>query len=132
MNFKLRDLIMFIIFIFFVGFLGAYTGLNLFSSKLDKNNSPITNQGEINVSHEQLQKVMKTFNLINEHFIEDVNEDELFEGAINGMIDSLEDPYSSYMDVESMERFNEKIHSSLQVIGAEVTLIDGNIAIVSS
>jgi len=131
MNFKLRDLIIFIIFTFFVGFLGAYTALNIFTPKLDKSNLSITNTGDNNISNEQLQKVMKTFNLINEHFIEDVNEDELFEGAINGMIDSLEDPYSSYMDVESMERFNEQIHSSFQGIGAEVTLIDGNVTIVS-
>src|SRR5690625_6461076 len=76
MNFKLRDLIIFIIFTFFVGFLGAYTALNIFTPKLDKSNLSITNTGDNNISNEQLQKVMKTFNLINEHFIEDVNEED--------------------------------------------------------
>src|SRR5699024_8388313 len=56
---------------------------------------------------------------------------QLIEGAIQGMIGSLEDPYSSYMDVESMQQFNETIESSFEGIGAEVSMVNGNVTIVS-
>src|SRR5699024_3179255 len=55
----------------------------------------------------------------------------LLEGAIHGMIDVLDDPYSSYMDLESMEDFQEQIEASFEGIGAEVSMVDGKVTIVA-
>ncbi|MER2171312.1 MAG: S41 family peptidase, partial [Psychrobacillus psychrodurans] len=52
-------------------------------------------------------------------------------GAINGMIDALEDPYSDYMNRDEASQFNENISSSFQGIGAEIQERDGYINIVS-
>src|SRR5690625_1894908 len=133
MKFRLRDLIIFITFTFFVGILGAYTGLKVFP-KLNPNNNtdnitiPID---ESNIKNESLQKDLQTYQLISQHFISDIEEERIFEGAIQGMLDTLEDPYSEYMNVEAMERFEEQIKSSFQGIGAEVSLQGGNVTIIS-
>src|SRR5699024_2499992 len=83
------------------------------------------------VKDPSLQKITQTFQLIQQHFIEDVEDEILYEGAIQGMLDVLDDPNSEYMNVEAMDRFEEQINSSFQGIGAEVTLRDGKVTIVS-
>src|SRR5699024_6610925 len=69
--------------------------------------------------------------LINQHYDEEVDSDKLLEGAIQGMLETLDDPYSSYMNEEAMERFNEQIESSFQGIGAEVSMVDDTVTIIS-
>ncbi len=55
----------------------------------------------------------------------------MLNGAINGMIDSVGDPYSDYMDKDEAKKFEESISSSFEGIGAEIQEKDGYIAIVS-
>src|SRR5690625_6511696 len=78
-----------------------------------------------------MTKVTQAYNLIQEHYVEDVDEKELLEGAIQGMLETLDDPYSAYMDVESMENFNEQIESSFEGIGAEVSMVNGQVTIIA-
>lgn len=78
-----------------------------------------------------LDKISQTFDLIKSNYIEDVDDNELVEGAIEGMLSTLEDPHTSYLDSEMMEQFNEQIESSFEGIGAEVSEIDGYITIMS-
>lgn len=47
------------------------------------------------------------------------------------MLNTLEDPYSTYMDEEAMENFNEQIESSFQGIGAEVSMVEGKVTIIA-
>ena len=47
------------------------------------------------------------------------------------MIASLDDPYSTYMDQEEAEGFNNTISSSFEGIGAQVEEKDGQILIVA-
>ncbi|WP_246806747.1 S41 family peptidase [Halolactibacillus miurensis] len=79
----------------------------------------------------QLPKVVQAFNQIQSNYIEDITEQQLIEGAISGMLESLGDPYSEYLDVETMEAFNEQIEASFEGIGAEVSMINGVVTIVS-
>ena len=79
----------------------------------------------------QLPKVVQAFNQIQSNYIEDVSDQDLIEGAISGMLSSLGDPYSEYLDVETMKAFNEQIEASFEGIGAEVSMINGVVTIVS-
>ena len=47
------------------------------------------------------------------------------------MIATLNDPYSEYMDKETMEQFNEQLESSFEGIGAEVSMVDDRVTIVA-
>lgn len=80
---------------------------------------------------EKIKKVIQAYNLIKENYVETVEDQQLIEGAIQGMLTSLEDPYSSYMDIETMEQFSEQIESSFEGIGAEVSIVNGNVTIVA-
>ncbi len=69
--------------------------------------------------------------MIKQKYVHDVDDKQLIDGAIQGMIATLKDPYSVYMDKETAERFNESLDSSFEGIGAEVSMVDGKVTIVA-
>ncbi|QSS99597.1 PDZ domain-containing protein [Pontibacillus sp. ALD_SL1] len=79
----------------------------------------------------ELSKVNRAYSLIQDKYVQDIESQKLVEGAIQGMLDTLEDPYSVYMDQETMEQFNNSISSSFEGIGTEVSMVDGKVTIVS-
>lgn len=63
--------------------------------------------------------------------MEDLDQSILIEGAINGMVDAIGDPYTDYMTREETESFTEQISSSFEGIGAQIEERSGNIVIVA-
>lgn len=83
------------------------------------------------LSKEDLKKLSTTYDLITSKYLSQVDHDKLMNGAIHGMLNALEDPFTSYMDPEEAKQFDDTIHSSFQGIGAEVSLENGKVTIVS-
>lgn len=78
-----------------------------------------------------LAKIAQAYQLIKSSYVRKVDEKTLVEGAIKGMVSTLDDPYSVYMDKETAAQFNDTLDSSFQGIGAEITKKNGKILIVS-
>lgn len=78
-----------------------------------------------------LEKFIKTYELISEKYVHPVDKKRLLEGAIQGMLSSLGDPYSVYMDKETVRQFTESLDSSFEGIGAEIGMNNGKITIIS-
>ncbi|WP_285766035.1 S41 family peptidase [Peribacillus sp. SI8-4] len=81
--------------------------------------------------HSEFEKLFSTYDTIKDNYYKDIDEDKLVDGAINGMIKSLDDPYSAYMDKKEASSFHESISSSFEGIGAEIQEQDGHIMVVS-
>ncbi|WP_313800473.1 S41 family peptidase [Cytobacillus sp.] len=79
----------------------------------------------------EFQKLYAAFDSLKTSYFQEVDEDKLINGAINGMVDALEDPYSDYMSVDEAKNFHQSISSSFEGIGAEIQEKDGSIVIVS-
>ena len=60
-----------------------------------------------------------------------VNAGELSDGAIRGMLDALDDPYAAYLTPDQYTLDSEDFRGFFEGIGAQVSLRDGNIIIVS-
>lgn len=120
-----------------IGAGGTYVGLELVGQSAEEeiveNVTPNTDEGVLPdlTNGEDLEKVKQAYNLILNSYVEKVGEEQLIEGAIQGMLVTLEDPYSVYMDKDAMKQFNESLESSFEGIGAEVSLEDGKVIIVS-
>ncbi|WP_459349914.1 lmo1851 family serine protease [Neobacillus thermocopriae] len=80
---------------------------------------------------EEFTKLYKAFDTLKNGYYKKINEQELINGAINGMVESLDDPYSDYMTKDEAESFHSTISSSFEGIGAEIQEKDGHIMIVS-
>lgn len=63
-------------------------------------------------------KIDQVRSLIEEHSLKDISDEELLNGALNGMAAALEDPYSDFLDVEETSQFTHSIESSFEGIGA--------------
>lgn len=86
---------------------------------------------KIPVERPEFERLYDAYDALQEKYFEDVNEEDVVYGAINGMFDALGDPYSDYMNKEEASSFNENLSSSFQGIGAEIQERNGYIMIVS-
>jgi carboxyl-terminal processing protease len=77
------------------------------------------------------KKIEEAYDVIRQNYVLDLDEKRLLEGAIEGMLNTLEDPYSVYMDPETAEQFRSSLQSSFEGIGAEVMIQNGRVTIVA-
>ena len=61
------------------------------------------------------------YDSITKSYVGEVDREKLIQGAIDGMIGALDDPYSSYMSPEELQRARESIGGEFSGVGAEVT-----------
>ena len=60
-----------------------------------------------------------------------IDQDKMMYGAIKGMVAALDDPYTLFMDPKETEEFRNSLSGDLEGIGAELTIRDNNVVIVS-
>ena len=82
-------------------------------------------------SESDLEKVESALDTLETNYFEEVDREKLIDGAINGMVESLDDPYSDFMTKEEASGFHESISSSFEGIGAEIMQENDQIVIVS-
>lgn len=80
---------------------------------------------------QEFQKFYDAYDEIKKNYFEDIDDKAVLDGAINGMVDALDDPYSDYLNTEETEHLMENISSSFQGIGAEIQEAEGYIKVVS-
>ena len=80
---------------------------------------------------EEFAHLYEAYDILQEKYYKDLDDEALVEGAIDGMVDALDDPYSDFMNKEEASSFNEVISSSFEGIGAEITQQNSKIVIVS-
>jgi carboxyl-terminal processing protease len=83
------------------------------------------------LTDKDVSKLSTTYQLIENKFLSSVDHDKLISGAINGMLNTLDDPFTVYMDQKEAKQFDESISSSFQGIGAEVSVEAGKVVIVT-
>lgn len=83
------------------------------------------------LSSEELKKLNTVLSLIENKYYKPIERERIVSGALNGMMSVLEDPYSVYMEQDAAEHFSESIEGSFSGIGAEVSMEDGQVIVVS-
>jgi len=66
-----------------------------------------------------------------DYYKQPVSETEMFYGALHGLMDALEDPYSVFFDPEEASDFAEQLSGSFEGIGAEIGIKDDQLQIVA-
>ena len=73
----------------------------------------------------KLNEIVSTYNSIVKNYYGDVDKNKLSDAAVKGMVESLEDPYSSYMEGATADEFNESIDGSFTGIGVLIQTSEG-------
>ena len=76
---------------------------------------------------EELDEFVSNYNTINNSYYKKVSKDKLVDAAIEGMLSSLDDPYSEYMNKTDSTEFNETDNGEYDGIG--ITIISDNDAV---
>lgn len=67
-----------------------------------------------------LEKLITTYYLIKNEYLEQVSTETLINGAIKGMVESLNDSYSVYLDKDAFRNLNVQIEGTFGGIGVEI------------
>lgn len=77
-------------------------------------------------SPSDIQEVEKIYNNLLSKYYGEIDKQTLSDAAIKGMIEALNDPYSTYIDAENTDDFDEQIYGYYVGVGTEITLNDEN------
>lgn len=135
-NFKKSLIIIIVIFVIFASFvtgffLGAWKSIglkpNLSVESLIQQapNYLNSNDGDINLFWQVWETVKK------EYVAQPVDPTKMFYGAIKGMVSSLGDPYSIFLDPKMTQEFQKELSGKFEGIGAEIGFKDHQLSIVA-
>jgi carboxyl-terminal processing protease len=78
------------------------------------------------------RKLELVYQMLESSYYEEFDREKLLDGAIRGMVSALGDPYTTYMNAEEAEQFTASVDSTFSGIGAEVTMLEGQVTVVSA
>lgn len=114
-----KEVIIVMIFSIGIGILMCFGGISIITGK---NYLAVT---------KDLKKVVDTYYAIVDNYYGELDKDKLIDGAVEGMISSVGDTFTSYSDIDSTSSFDETINGSYEGIGCTVaTLEDGTISVI--
>lgn len=79
----------------------------------------------------ELKPFVEAFNILVQRHLDEVAKEELIDAAIKGMVDSLDDPQTSFLDAEHWEEMMMKIDGSFSGIGIEINVVNEYITIIA-
>ena len=65
----------------------------------------------------QSVKFLRTKNMLERYYYGEIDSHKLLEGAIRGMVDAVDDPYTNYLDKKEFKRLTEMTQGSFSGIG---------------
>ena len=87
-------------------------------------------QKERETTYKQLEIFSNVLSILQENYVEKINTEDVLNGAIKGLLFSL-DPHSSYLPPDNFKELQEETRGSFSGIGIEVTIKNDLLTIVS-
>lgn len=81
------------------------------------------------VLSKELAKFVDAYDAIVNNYYKEVDKDKLVESAINGMVSSVGDEYTSYSDKDVTDNFNETVNGKYMGIGALIMKSENDLVI---
>ncbi len=113
------------------GNIGIFSGGPVKIDKDSTNVIPILN--DQSGHNADMRLFWKVWSELEDNYVDEdaVKDENMVYGSIKGMVNSLDDPYTVFMTPEESVQFNESLEGTLEGIGAELTVKDKNLVIVS-
>ncbi len=81
-------------------------------------------------AYDNIEAFANVLTIVQKHYVDEVPTDQLIDGAINGMLTSL-DPHSAYLTPELYKELQVDTRGSFGGLGIEITLRNGILTVVS-
>ncbi|MBG9981971.1 S41 family peptidase [Aerococcaceae bacterium DSM 111020] len=83
------------------------------------------------LSNEDIEAITQVYESIQALYIEDVDKDALVQGALKGMVQATEDPYSEFLNVDQAEEMNNDVEGSFTGIGVQFQMTNDRPTIIA-
>lgn len=80
--------------------------------------------------YNHLKRFSEVYDIVKKNYVREVSNDELIDGALKGMLQSL-DPHSSYLTPEEFSDMRETTSGEFSGIGVEISTENGKVTVVS-
>ncbi len=78
----------------------------------------------------QFGRLLTVYQLVKAQYVEQVDDDKLISGAIDGMLSGL-DPHSNYLEGATLQRLNAMIDGNYSGLGLSVVMDDGAVKVIA-
>lgn len=85
-----------------------------------------SNTKYVNTGNEYINELVKSYNNITANYYDNIDEKSLVDAAIKGMLNYLEDPYTTYLDKTNTNSLTDALAGTYEGIGIEVSKNDNN------
>lgn len=80
-----------------------------------------SNKNYVNTGNEYINELVKSYNNITANYYDNIDEKSLVDAAINGMLNYLGDPYTTYLDKTNTNSLTDALAGTYEGIGIEVS-----------
>ncbi|MGX7108419.1 S41 family peptidase [Facklamia miroungae] len=84
-----------------------------------------TIEKEDQLTKEDLAVIQEVYNSLQINYIEELDKNKLIEGALKGMVEAVDDPYSEFLNPSEMTPFDDSLEGSFTGIGVQFMLKEG-------
>ncbi len=118
--------------LFMIGWTGAYFYYDVegidWIEQVTEDEEEVIEDEEID-----LELFWDTWELLDEYYIDEtlLNDEEMLWSAVDGMVSAIGDPYTDFMDPDETLEFMENMGGELEGVGAELTVEDGELVIIT-
>lgn len=122
MKFNLGEVIILIIITAII-----FLGISFMIVFLSKGN---TKSEEYAIERDELNDIKEVYQYIKDNYYGNIDQNELIKGAVSGMLSSLDDSNSIYIDEQTSNNFNALINGNYEGIGVQIANdTEGNIVV---
>jgi carboxyl-terminal processing protease len=82
------------------------------------------------LGNQEARNLVEVVGIIRSHYIEEVSPSQLVEGAVKGIVEALDDPYSVYLEPQTFDHLRAEIRGSFGGLGILVGLRDNHLTVI--
>jgi len=122
-----------VLVIFMIGWTGAFFYYDAGASINTSDSSSYLESDTANNEEVSLDLFWDVWDMLDESYVDVtlLNDETMLYGAVDGMVDSLGDPYTDFMTPEETSEFMNNMGGELEGIGAELTVQNGLLTVIS-
>ena len=122
-----------VIILLLVSFMaGLYLGRsNYVQNNLADQSAKLVNKDSNKTEDVDFNLFWNVWETIEDKYVGELDYQKMLRGAITGMVNSLDDPYTVYMDPEDSKEFQKEIAGTFEGIGAEIGIKNDRLTIIS-
>jgi len=130
--FKILVIVFFVLTLTLLGFCAGYLfGLEGYTRSISTKQL-LQNYPDVSQLDLDFDLFFDTWSYIKSNYIEEnITDDQLFYGALAGLVASLKDPYSVFLEPEIAEKFDEELSGTFEGIGAEIGIRKDQLTIIA-